>query len=225
MKGKVVFVTGTDTDVGKTWASVALMRAWQAKGYVVAGMKPVAAGCVERGGRLVNDDAERLRQHASVELPYEWVNPYAFKMPVSPHLACGEVQIELSLIDDRLRSVRDQAEVVIIEGAGGWFSPLDNLHLNADLARNLDVPVLLVVGLRLGCINHALLSWHAIKDYGLRPAGWLAVVIDPRMSGLQSNIHFLQQHLGSPPVAVLPNLPAPDWSCLAAQIELDMLKL
>lgn len=224
MKGKALFVTGTDTDVGKTWASLALMRAWQNQGWVVGGMKPVAAGCIRQEGQWVNGDALRLQQHASLDIPYQWVNPYAFIQPMSPHLACGDVEIDLHHIGQRLQAIRNLADVVIIEGAGGWYSPLDQSQFNADLARALNVPVVLVVGLRLGCINHALLSWQAIKSEGLTLLGWIGVVIDPVMSGLAGNIHFLEQRLGCPSLGILPNLREPDWACLSAQIRLDMLK-
>ncbi len=157
------FITGTDTDVGKTWVTVALMRRFRRQGFAVAGMKPVAAGCDWREGRLKNQDALLIQENSKPALAYEQVNPYAFERPVSPHLACGGVDVRLDLILDVFKGMQKNADRVLVEGAGGWLSPLGMAFDNADLAVALQIPVILVVGIRLGCINHARLTFQAIR--------------------------------------------------------------
>lgn len=219
------FVTGTDTDVGKTWSSVALMRALQAQGLRVTGMKPVAAGCAWTREGWRNQDALLLQQHASVAIDYPIVNPYAFEKPVSPHIACGNTDVELEVILKAYRELQAVSDLVLVEGAGGWHSPLSRDLDNAALAQALGLPVILVVGMRLGCINHALLSYRAILQSGVSLAGWLAVEIDPVMREFQANLNYLTDRIDAPLLGVLPHLDSPDFEVLAACIKMETCDL
>ncbi|MEY4209853.1 MAG: hypothetical protein RLZ92_231 [Pseudomonadota bacterium] len=218
------FVTGTDTDVGKTWATIALMRCLQGRGLQVVGMKPVAAGCVWQDGQLKNADALLMQANASINLDYPMINPYAFELAVSPHLACGDVRVELPVLVNQFKQLEQLADLVVIEGAGGWYSPLSAEFDNADLAQILDLPVILVVGLRLGCINHALLSLKAIQQSNLRCVAWIAVQIDPFMQAFQENLDYLRQQLNVPLLAVLPNIEVPDFGFLSQQFNHETLE-
>ncbi len=214
------FVTGTDTDVGKTWFSLALMRKLQSEGRVVTGMKPVAAGCEWLQGGWKNQDALLLQKHASVCMNYESVNPYAFRLPVSPHIACGGRLVSPDVILQAYQVLRAVSDSVLIEGAGGWFSPLSMELDNAGLASALQLPVILVVGMRLGCINHALLTYRAMQMAELDCAGWVAVRIDGKMPEFQANLSFLQARIRAPLLGVLPHLDEPDFDFLATCINL-----
>ena len=218
------FITGTDTDVGKTWATIALMRGLQGCNLQVAGMKPVAAGCVWRDGQLKNADALLMQANASMDLDYAMINPYAFEPAVSPHFACGEVVVELPVLVDRFKQLKQLTDFVVVEGAGGWYSPLSAEFDNADLARALGLSVILVVGVRLGCINHARLTLKAIQQANLSCAGWVAVEIDPFMQGFQANLTYLQQQLDAPLLAVLPHIQTPDFEFLSQQFNQETLK-
>ena len=171
-----LFVTGTDTDVGKTRISVALIELLQKQGKRVAAMKPVASGCDLTSDGLRNDDALQLSQQANVELPYERLNPYAFAPAIAPHIAAEQVDIaiDLAVIKHHFDLIQQQSDVVVVEGAGGWLVPLNQTETIADLAIELNLPVILVVDIRLGCINHALLTIKAIESTGLTLQGWVA---------------------------------------------------
>ncbi len=198
-----VFVTGTDTGVGKTYVAQALLRACVARGLRAAGMKPVAAG-IDAGGR-VNADVAALAAAGNVALPLRDRNPYAFAPAVAPHLAAAAagVQIELAVIEDAYRRVAAQADIVVVEGAGGALVPLDGRHDMLDLPLRLQLPVLLVVGLRLGCLNHALLSEASIRARGLTLAGWVANAIDATMPWRDANVAALERRLAAPRVATI----------------------
>ncbi len=171
-----LFVAGTDTDVGKTRVSVALIQLLKSSGVEVAAMKPVASGCDITAEGLRNDDALQLIEQATVALPYEVVNPYAFEPAVAPHIAAEQVgvKIEMAVIKQQFDAIAQQAEGVIVEGAGGWLVPIGGGMTLADVAVTLDLPVVLVIGIRLGCINHALLTIESIKRSGLPLYGWVA---------------------------------------------------
>lgn len=218
--GKGYFVTGTDTDVGKTWATIALMCRFRRQGFSVAGMKPVAAGCNWLGGELKNQDALLIQQHSVPPLTYRQVNPYAFELPVSPHLACGNVEVGMSAIVEGVATLKRRADIVLVEGAGGWLSPLSSAFDNAVLARTLKIPVILVVGMRLGCINHARLTFQAIRWAGVECAGWVAVEIAPDRIDFAANLEFLKQHLDVPLLGVLPYLAQEDFEFLAGQLNI-----
>lgn len=170
------FITGTDTEVGKTRLSVAFVDLLKAQHYQVAAMKPVASGCEQTAQGLRNDDAIQLSQAASMVLPYESVNPYAFKPAIAPHLAAQQAQIEINLstLLNHFKQIQQQSDAVIVEGAGGWLVPINNRQTLADLALAIQLPVIMVVAIKLGCINHALLTAQAIRASGMALAGWVA---------------------------------------------------
>jgi len=198
-----VFITGTDTGVGKTLVAAALLRALAACGARVAGMKPVAAGI--DAGEASNADVAALAAADGLPLPLRDRNPYGFVPAIAPHLAAQEagVSIDIDVIVASFARLRAHADFIVVEGAGGVLVPLDRDHDMLDLAAALDLPVLLVVGLRLGCINHALLSAQAIAARGLPLAGWIANAAGPSMLHEQANIDTIAAHLGQPPLVTL----------------------
>jgi len=214
------FITGTDTGVGKTWVTLGLMACFKQQGFKVVGMKPVAAGCEWRQGQWHNEDAIRIQHQASIDLPYSVVNPYAFKQPVSPHLACQGENIELSLIAEQFNGIQQQADRILVEGAGGWYSPLSETLDNCQLAQSLDIPVILVVAIRLGCINQALLSWRAIQASCVKCAGWIAVLNDRDMRFTEENIQYIQQSIkASPLLGVIPYMEKMDAEKIAHSLK------
>ncbi len=218
------FVTGTDTGVGKTLVSCALLHAFAAQGKRVAGMKPVAAGCNADGK---NADAQQLLAAGNVAVSYGLINPYCFMPAIAPHIAAQRDKFEIDLpriIADRIEKLAAQADVVIVEGAGGLLVPLNELQDSADLAKDLGLPVILVTGMRLGCLNHALLTVEAVKARGLTLAGWVANVIDTDMKFLEENISALQQRIRAPLLGVVPYLPRADASIAAGQLNLKLLE-
>ena len=220
------FITGTDTDVGKTWTTIALMRYFQQQGESVLGMKPVAAGCQLVEGELRNDDALLMQQHASVVVPYSLMNPYRFELAVSPHIAANKVgaRVDLEEMIKCYQQLDNQADKVLVEGAGGWFAPLtDDLSIE-DLALALQLPVILVVAIRLGCINHARLTHQAIIHSGLRCAGWVGVSIDKDMSYAAENIETIKQSISAPLLGVLPYQQHADFNKLASYFQFDEKK-
>ncbi len=220
-----VFVTGTDTGVGKTWVSRALLKGLNQRGSAV-GMKPVASGC-ERGPEgLRNEDALGLIAESVPRPDYPLVNPYAFAPPIAPHLAALESgqRIAIEVILERYHALARLADRVVVEGVGGWLVPLqEGGPTVADLAVALGLPVVLVVGLRLGCINHALLTAEAIRGRRLPLVGWVANRIDPAMTRPEANIQTLATHLGAPLLGVVPHLPAWDAATVAASLDLGPL--
>ncbi|ROR11115.1 dethiobiotin synthase [Erwinia sp. JUb26] len=203
------FVTGTDTEIGKTTASCALLQAASAAGYRCAGYKPVASGCEVTPEGLRNEDALLLQRYASVELPYETVNPLAFLEPTSPHIVSAEEQrpIAFSQLSAGLASVVQRADWVLTEGAGGWFTPLSEDHTIADWVVQEQLPVILVVGIKLGCINHALLTAQAIKASGLPLVGWIANGIQPAGKRHAEYMATLRRLLPAPLLGEIPYLP------------------
>lgn len=206
------FVTGTDTEVGKTLISSSLLLHLRKRHARVVGMKPVAAGTLPMAHGDDNEDAVAMRACSSIRVPRELDNPYCLPLPMSPHLAAraAGVRIELPVLIDRYHQLAAQADAVVVEGAGGFFVPLNERDTGADLAQALQLPVLLVVGLRLGCLNHAMLTAEAIRARGLTLAGWVANRIDPQMSSPDDNIAYLNEHLGAPMWADVPRMSAPD---------------
>ena len=224
MKSKGFFVTGTDTGVGKTEASAALTRALVARGLRVAVMKPVASGSEPTPEGLRNSDALTLMAAANVTAPYEVVNPYCFLPPISPHIAAREarVTVDLALLRSRFDSLAAASDCVIVEGAGGWLAPISESATMADLAAALALPVLVVVGLRLGCLNHAFLTRESLTARGIAFAGWIADAIDPHFDRAAENLATLTARLGEPPLAYVPFLErgeaAPDLSEAAGRL-------
>lgn len=196
-----VFVTGTDTGVGKTFVAAALLRSLCGAGRRAVGMKPVAAG-IESGSE-VNADVAALAQAGNVDAPLADRNPHAFAAPIAPHLAARAqgATIDIGVIESAYRRLAAVADVVVVEGAGGVLVPLDERRDMLDIASALGLPVLLVVGMRLGCVNHALLSAWAIRARGLTLAGWVANSPSPGMAALGANIDAITQRLGVAPIA------------------------
>lgn len=211
MTGRAFFVTGTDTAVGKTVVSVLLLRRLRAAGCTALAMKPIAAGCEATPEGLRNEDVEALRAAASFPVAREAMNPYVFVPPISPHLAAAQagVAIDFALLRDRLEALRRQADMVLVEGAGGWYAPVSDTATMADLARALALPVVLVVGLRLGCLNHALLTAEAIVSSGLPFPGWIGNAVDPGMALRDENVATLVARLPAPLLGVVPFLSEP----------------
>lgn len=203
------FVTGTDTGVGKTLVTAALLHLAAQQGRKAFGLKPVAAGCESTPQGLRNEDALLLQAHSSVQMPYEQINPIALRAAKAPHIAAVEESRRLSL--DRLvglcrGTLMQPADLRLIEGAGGWRVPLNDRENLSGLAMQLQTPVILVVGLRLGCLNHALLTAEAIQRDGLALAGWIASEIDPDMDSKAENIATLKTQLRAPCMGVIPAL-------------------
>lgn len=203
---KGFFITGTDTDVGKTTIALALMATLQQQGLRVAAMKPVSAGCEKTQQGLRNDDAVQLLQQASIELPYELVNPYAFKEFVAPHIAAAKNNITMQIepLCNAYKKIAAQADVVIIEGAGGWQVPLNETETMADVAAVLGLPVINVVGLRLGCLNHALLTVDSIAAHGLQNIAWAGNSLSAEMNYATENISTLKQRLPGHCLGIVP---------------------
>jgi dethiobiotin synthetase len=200
---RAYFITGTDTEIGKTYVACALLHAFRRQGLTAVGMKPVAAGTDAAGH---NDDVEALIAASSLALPRERVNPYCFADPIAPHIAAAEAGVVISSerISESLRELSAQADVVVVEGVGGFVVPLAEGFDAADLAAALALPAILVVGMRLGCLNHALLTVEAIRARGLPLAGWIANRIDPAMSRFAENLATLQASIAAPLLGVVP---------------------
>ncbi len=220
------FIAGTDTDVGKTTIAAGLLHAARQLGLSTLAAKPVASGCVVTAKGLHNSDALALIDESSVKLSYEAVNPFAFEPAIAPHVAAREAGVALSVpaLRDAMQQVLAQhADFTLIEGAGGWRVPLSD-HANlSDLAIALKLPVILVVGVRLGCINHALLSAEAIARDGLQLAGWVANIVDPRTSRLEENLSSLAERLPAPCLGRVPWLKQAGADAVAAHLQLDLL--
>lgn len=214
------FITGTDTNVGKTWATIALMRYFKGLGKTVVGMKPVASGCLMQHGELKNEDALLIQDNASIHNDYAWVNPYAYEQPVSPHIAGMSNPVELARIAAKFNLLKDKADIVIVEGAGGWYSPVNIREDNGDLAKALALPVIIVVAIKLGCINHARLTYQAVKQSGLACAGWIAMCTDRNVLHKDENIQTIQNALDAPLLGVLPYRDAADFDFFAGQLKI-----
>jgi dethiobiotin synthetase len=211
MNHRAVFIAGTDTGIGKTHAACALIHALREAGYETCGMKPVASGCASTPDGLRNEDALALQAAGSAAVDYALINPIALREPIAPHLAAAHEGVAISL--PPLRHAFDQLcrahQRVVVEGVGGWLVPLAPTLFASDIAREWRLPVILVVGLRLGCLNHALLSARAIQADGCHLLGWIGNVIDPSMDALEENVETLRALLPSPCFGVLPHGTAP----------------
>ncbi|KXI30761.1 dethiobiotin synthase [Paraglaciecola hydrolytica] len=232
---RAFFVTGTDTEVGKTFFSVGLLSALKAKALTTGAYKPVAAGCTLTSEGWQNDDALALQQACSLELSYAEVNPVALAEPMAPHIAAQKAADSGNIVDMSIGRIQQgfshilqkQADVVVVEGAGGWRLPLglnqqgEQSYLS-DFVAQQNLAVILVVGMRLGCLNHAILTADSIRQHGLKLAGWVANTMDPAMPCLSENIESLKGLLNAPLIGVIPQLAKPedaqhyiDLSCLA----------
>lgn len=202
------FITGTDTDVGKTWVTAGVLAVLAAQGHTTAAMKPVSAGCVETADGLRNGDALILQRHATLNLPYAQINPYAYATPIAPHIAAMRLgqRIEIGTIKTIFDDMAQRVDYVVVEGAGGWRVPLNEHETIGDLAQALGLPVILVVGMRLGCLSHALLSCESITRKGVPLAGWVANSVTPEFPELQENIDALRERISAPLLGVVPYL-------------------
>jgi dethiobiotin synthetase len=217
---RAVYVTGTDTGAGKSFAAATLLAALNANGVRAAGMKPVASGCEWTPSGLRNADAELLIAHSAGAPAYADVNPYAFADPIAPHLAAADagIVIDRARIATAFAALSANARFLVVEGVGGWMTPLGSQLMQADLVRTLRLPVILVVGLRLGCLNHALLSARAIRADGAELIGWIASSVDAQMARREDNLATLRERLDAPCLGVLPHAAAPDPAALAAHL-------
>jgi dethiobiotin synthetase len=204
MKG--FFVTGTDTGVGKTCIAAGLIHAFGRHGYRTCAMKPVASGSEWHEQGLRNADALQLMQYTTCDVAYELVNPYIFEPPIAPHIAAQEagVTIDIQKVANIAQDISKTADVLVVEGVGGWQVPLDDKATMADMARQLGLPVILVVGMRLGCLNHALLTADSIRATGLCLAGWVANFLNVEFCRSEANLRTLQRRINAPLLGVIP---------------------
>ena len=222
MSARGVFVTGTDTGVGKTVACCALIHALRERGLRVHPFKPIAAGAIERSGRIANEDTMALAAAAGLDdAAWDRITPVLLREPMAPHIAAAHEGRALALAPVRSAFERISAagDYVVAEGVGGFRVPLDAKHDTVDLARELALPVVLVVGMRLGCLNHALLTRDAIAAAGLRLAAWIANTIDPGMGALDENVAALDERLGAPRLGRLPHASPADPARLARNLD------
>ena len=219
------FIAGTDTGVGKTLISSALIHGFAQRGFAAAGMKPVAAGCRKSEGGLLSEDVAMLKAAANVTLPLDIVNPYAFEPPLAPHIAAQQVGERMTLANIHAAFLQASArtDVLIVEGVGGFYVPLNETQTMADVAVTLGLPVVLVVGVRLGCLSHALLSVEAIQARGLKLAGWVANCIDPDMRAEAENIDTLKALITAPCLGVVRYQPVSEPGVVAKTLDYDRL--
>ena len=222
---KGFFITGTDTEVGKTWCTVGLMARLQQQGHSVVGMKPVASGCTKTVEGLRNEDALLIQQQASKYIDYDTVNPYSFAPAIAPHIAAAQAgqPIKLGTIIEQFTELKQHADYTIVEGVGGWQVPLNEDESVVDLAVALQLPVILIVGLRLGCINHALLSAESIRTSGCQLVGWIANFPDDDIEAQQANIDSITSRINTPLLGVVPHLATLHSERIAEALELPSL--
>jgi len=226
MSKKKLFIAGTDTDVGKTVIAAGLLAAANAQGLQTAAIKPLAAGCEKTDDGLRNADALLLQQTMSRKLPYTQINPVAFEEPIAPHIAADKAgkRLTVSQLAGYCRgALMSAADLTVVEGAGGWRVPLNRVETLANLASELNLPVVLVVGVRLGCINHALLTAEAIRHDGLQLAGWVANHIDPLMHYAEENVETLKSLIAAPLLGSVPYLPNPSPEEVASYLYYDRI--
>jgi dethiobiotin synthetase len=209
-RGCGFFITGTDTGCGKTRVTVGLLRALRGLGTAAIGMKPIAAGTISTNYGMINDDVAKIAAESYDDkglrpLPTD-INPYCFESPISPNIAARQtgVEVDLNRIATAYARLSERCGCVLVEGAGGWLCPVGPDASMADVAQQLALPVVMVVGMRLGCLNHALLTAQGIERAGLKLAGWIASVIEPAMRALPENLETLRSRLSAPHLAALP---------------------
>ncbi|MDQ3057787.1 MAG: dethiobiotin synthase [Pseudomonadota bacterium] len=219
-------MTGTDTGIGKTFASVTLLYALRARGLRATGMKPLASGCVLMEGQWRNDDALALQYASDPRPPYEVVNPYALPAATAPEIAARDAGIEIGLprIETAYRALQTQSDIVVVEGVGGWAAPLSPTLDQVDVVRTLELRTVLVVGLRLGCISHARLVVRAIEGDGLKLAGWIASDIVPEMEPRDAYFELLRQRIAAPCLGRLPFAAGAPPATLASRLDTSALR-
>jgi len=198
------FITGTDTNIGKTAITCSLIAKCIEEGFRAGGMKPVAAGCHIENGYMISDDVKKIIEVSNVDLNIKEINPYAFELPIAPHISFKSNEIDIHLIKKYLRSFENKMDYLFIEGVGGYAVPLTETFTTADLVENLDIPVILVVGMKLGCINHALLTVESILNKKQKLCGWVANRIDGDMQAYEENFSFLKEKIKAPCLGEVP---------------------
>ena len=222
---KAFFVTGTDTEIGKTLVSSALVDAMAQRGWASVGMKPVAAGAELIDGVWCNEDVQALRAVSNVAVPDALINPYLFRLAAAPHIAAREEGREIDLVHilDSYRQLAAKVEAIVVEGVGGFCVPLNSRYSTADMAQQLQLPVILVVGMRLGCISHALLSVEAIAARGLRLVGWVANSVHSEMAFFENNLSALRERIDAPLLGCIPHLAQATASQAAQHLDVTIL--
>ncbi|MCL9782337.1 dethiobiotin synthase [Vibrio sp. S4M6] len=220
-----LFVAGTDTDVGKTVASKAILNAFATKGLLTIGYKPVAAGCEFTEDGFRSSDALHLQEAATQDIAYDDVNPYALELPASPHIAAKkqDVDIDYQVLSEKLAKHKSNADVVLVEGAGGWRVPVSDEDYLSTWVKKEKLPVVLVVGIKLGCLNHAILTAEQIRADGLEIAGWVANRINPGTEHYNDIIEMLENKMAAPKIGEIPYLPSVKRNDLAKYIKPDLL--
>jgi dethiobiotin synthetase len=220
-----LFIAGTDTDVGKTVASKAILQAIANKGFTTVGYKPVAAGCERTEQGLRNSDALHLMKVATQEMPYDDVNPYALELPASPHIAAKHenLTIDYKVLSDKLAYLKTKADTVLIEGAGGWRVPVSDTDCLSSWVKQEKLPVVLVVGVKLGCLSHALLTAESIEADGLTIVGWVANRINPGTEHYAEIIEVLESRIRAPKLGEIPYIPSAKRTELGKYINLEPL--
>ena len=201
-----LFIAGTDTGIGKTYISTGILSAFNERGYSTLGIKPVASGCKRINEKLFSEDSMMHLEHSSLKLSHDEITPFAYEPPIAPHIAAQLAGSSLSVanINERLQlALTSNADVTVIEGCGGWYVPLNDLETMADFVLSHSFKVILVVGIRLGCLNHALLTYRAMQEEGANVAGWIANCIDPAMINREENIATLKEWLPVPCLDVI----------------------
>lgn len=198
------FITGTDTNIGKTAITCSLIAKCIEEGFRAGGMKPVAAGCHIENGYMISDDVKKIIEVSNVDLNIKEINPYSFEPPIAPHISFKSNEIDIHLIKKYLRSFENKMDYLFIEGVGGYAVPLTKTFTTADLVENLDIPVILVVGMKLGCINHTLLTVESILNKKQKLCGWVANRIDGDMQAYEENFFFLKEKIKAPCLGEVP---------------------
>lgn len=221
------FIAGTDTDVGKTVASKAILHAMAAKGLKTIGYKPVAAGSEKTESGFRNSDALHLQKAATIECDYDDINPYALELPASPHIAAKHENIEIcyDVLSRKLQQHKENAQVVLVEGAGGWRVPVSDQDCLSTWVKQEQLPVVLVVGIKLGCLSHAMLTVDAIKADGLNLVGWVANRVNPGTEHYADIIEMLEQKIDAPKIGEIPYVPSVKRKELSKYIDLELLAL
>lgn len=202
---KGFFITGTDTEIGKTYSTVSLLHYFNQKNLRTAALKPIASDAQQTTEGLRNDDALQLQSAMSMDFPYQQINPYTFEPAIAPHIASHPHTLTVETTLNNCRALLESDyDLLFVEGAGGWMAPLNDTETFADLAEAFGFPIILVVGLKLGCLNHSFLSYENIKSRGLSFAGWIANHVDPNMLKQTENIETLTNRLGAPPLGIIP---------------------
>ncbi len=222
---KGYFITGTDTAIGKTFVSCALLNAFANKGVNVGAMKPIAAGCDQTVNGWRNDDALQLMKHTNIELSYQQVNPVALPSPIAPHLATEYLNqtVTVEKLTGYFENIKNSADYFIVEGAGGWLVPLNDNESMADIPKAFRLDIILVVGMRLGCLNHALLTAAAIEQSGNHLIGWVANTIGPGMLMIEKNILTLRRSIKAPLLGTLPHMDTKEVNTASQKLDIDFL--